>query len=340
MSQTVTAQPSALVRAISRLPKRLVLLIPVSMALGLMTGLVVDLSPLKILILPITMLMVYPMLVNFKPAEALSLKDGKAVALAMAFNFVVLPAVAWSLARIFFAGDPGLFVGLVLIGLFPTSGMTISWTGFANGNVAAAVKMTVFGLLTASVLAPLYLVALAGKVVSVDVLGVAQTVLLVVFVPMVAGVLTRRVLVSRMGQAEYKSRVAPIFPGLSTIGVFAIVFLAIGLKARMIVSDPALILRVAVPLVLFYVIAFGVSTLVGRMLLPRGDAIAAVYGSVMRNLSIALGIAIASFGPDAALVLAVAYIVQVQGAAWYVKLSDRFFEKAPRPTRAPAVSRA
>jgi ACR3 family arsenite transporter len=214
VSQTVTAQPSALVRAISRLPKRLVLLIPVSMALGLMTGLVVDLSPLKILILPITMLMVYPMLVNFKPAEALSLKDGKAVARAMAFNFVVLPAVAWSLARIFFAGDPGLFVGLVLIGLVPTSGMTISWTGFANGNVAAAVKMTVFGLLTASVLAPLYLVALAGKVVSVDVLGVAQTVLLVVFVPMVAGVLTRRVLVSRMGQAEYKSRDAPICPGL------------------------------------------------------------------------------------------------------------------------------
>ncbi len=342
MSQNVTSpqQAHALVRIISRLPKHLVLIIPVSMVLGLATGLVLDLSPLKVLILPITMLMVYPMLVNFKPAQALSLKDGKAVGLAMTLNFVVLPIVAWLLARVFFGGEPELFVGLVLIGLFPTSGMTISWTGFAKGNVAAAVKMTVFGLLAASVLAPLYLVALAGTVVSVDVLSVAQTVLLVVFVPMVAGVLTRRLLVSRVGQEAYKKRIAPVFPGLSTIGVFAIVFLAIGLKARMIVSDPAMLVRVAAPLALFYLIAFGIATLAGKIMLPRGDAIAAVYGSVMRNLSIALGIAIASFGPEAALVLAVAYIVQVQGAAWYVKLADRLFGTVAHPKGLVATDRA
>jgi len=157
---------------------------------------------------------------------------------------------------------------------------------------------------------------------------------------MVAGVLTRRVLVSRVGQEAYKKRIAPIFPGLSTIGVFAIVFLAIGLKARMIVSEPAMLVRVAVPLVLFYLLAFGISTLAGKVMLPRGDAIAAVYGSVMRNLSIALGIAIASFGPEAALVLAVAYIVQVQGAAWYVKLADRLFGAAVQPTSVPVANRA
>lgn len=304
------------------LSQHLVVWVPAAMVLGLGAGLVVDLSSLKVLVLPLTMLMVYPMLVNFRPAEAFSMRDAKAVSLAMALNFVVLPALAWGLAAVFFDGSPQLFVGMLLIGLFPTSGMTISWTGLAKGNVAAAVKMTVVGLLLAAVLAPLYLFVLAGARVPVDMLGVARTVGLVVFIPMAAGVLTRRLLVKRYSQAVYKERLAPVFPALSTLGVLAIVFLAIGLKARMIANEPALLARIAVPLVVFYFVAFAVATVLGRLTLGRGDAVAAVYGSVMRNLSVALGIAIASFGPEAALVLAGAYIVQVQGAAWYVRFAD------------------
>jgi len=314
---------SPLASKIAGLSKHLTILVPAAMLAGLLTGLVVDLSAAKSLILPLTMLMVYPMLVNFRPAQALSMKDSKAVGIAMGLNFLAFPLLAWILAWVFFRGDPGLFVGMLLVGLFPTSGMTISWTGFAGGNVAAAVKMTVVGLLAASVLAPLYLVLLAGTVVDVDVFAVARTVLLVIFVPMIAGVLTRRILVSRVGQSRYKMEIAPIFPGLSTIGVLAIVFLAIGMKAPMIAATPLLLALIAVPLVIFYVLAFTTATIVGRATVPRCESVAVVYGSVMRNLSIALGIAVASFGPEAALVLAGAYIVQVQGAAWYVKISDR-----------------
>jgi len=329
--------PSAPVRFFARLSKKLVLLIPISMLLGLVAGLLLDLSPLKAAILPITMLMVYPMLVNFRPVEAVNFRHGRALALAMGLNFAVVPVAAWLLARTFFSGDPGLFVGMILAGLFPTSGMTISWTGFAKGNVAAAVKMTVIGLLAAAVLSPVYLWLLAGQRVEVDLAGVSQTVLLVVLVPMLLGSLTRRTLVARYGPSRYKAEIAPIFPGLSTAGVVAIVFLAVGLKAKMIVSAPALLARVAVPLVLFYAFNFAAATLAGRLLLNREDAIAAVYGSVMRNLSIALGIAIASFGPMAALVLAVAYIVQVQSAAWYVKLSDNVFGPHQEPAEEPGA---
>jgi len=179
---------------------------------------------------------------------------------------------------------------------------------------------------------------LAGAVVDVDVLDIGRTVLLVVFVPMVAGVLTRYSLVRRYGQPHYKRHIAPLFPGLSTVGVMAIVFLAIGLKARMIAADPALLLRVAVPLVVFYMVAFALATLASRAALSRNDALAAVFGSVMRNLSVALGIAIASFGPEAALVLAAAYIVQVQGAAWYVRFADRLFGPAVEQLEAAPVS--
>ena len=62
-------------------------------------------------------------------------------------------------------------------------------------------------------LAPLYLVALAGTVVDVDIVSIMRTVVLVVFVPMIAGVLTRRAFVARMGQARFKQEIAPVFPG-------------------------------------------------------------------------------------------------------------------------------
>lgn len=320
---------------IAQLSKRLVLLIPLAMAAGLLAGALVDLSPLKVLVLPLTMLMVYPMLVTMRPREALDLTDAKAVGLAMALDLLVLPLVAWAFARMFFEAEPGLFVGMVLAGLFPTSGMTISWTGFAKGNVAAAVKMTVIGLVAASLLAPFYLLVLAGRVVPVDPAEVGRTVLFVVGAPFVLAQATRLALVRRLGRERFQRDVAPLLPGISTLGVLGIVFLAIGLKARMILSTPSLVLAILVPLALFYALNFALSTLLGKALLGRGDAIALVYGTVMRNLSIALGIAIASFGPESALVLATAYIVQVQAAAWYVRLTDRIFG-AP-DAAAPAV---
>ena len=91
---------------------------------------------------------------------------------------------------------------------------------------------------------------------------------------------------------------------------------------------------------LIYGLNFAISTLVGKTLFRRGDAIALVYGTVMRNLSIALAIAMGVFGAqgaDAALLIALAYIVQVQAAAWYVKLTDRLF--GPPPGTKPANER-
>jgi nucleotide-binding universal stress UspA family protein len=110
------------------------------------------------------------------------------------------------------------------------------------------------------------------------------------------------------------------------------------LKAKAIAGSPQLLLYVLAPLVIIYALNFLLSTVVGKLLLPRNDAIALVYGSVMRNLSIALAIAINAFGPQgssAALVVAMAYIIQVQSAAWYVKYADAIFGK-PDEGKAPA----
>ncbi len=311
--------------------RRLTLAIPVAMALGFGFGLLAPVGWLKSLIVPLTFLMVYPMMVNLKLAKVLEGGDLKAQLLAQAINFALIPFIAFGLGKLFFAGQPAYALGLLLAALLPTSGMTISWTGFAGGNLGAAVKMTVLGLIFGSLATPFYVRWLMGAEVPVDMLAVFAQIAFIVFLPMLAGHYTQRRLIARHGQAAYQKDWAPRFPPFSTLGVLGIVFVALALKARDLVAQPSELLVVLLPLLCLYAINYLLSTLLARRLLPRGDAIALVYGTVMRNLSIALALAMNVFGAassDAALVIALAYILQVQSAAWYVRLTDRFFGPA------------
>ena len=322
---------------LSALNRNLVWAIPAMLLAGFGFGLAVDAAFLKMLILPFTFLMVYPMMVTLKIRQVFEGGDTKAQLLAQAINFAVIPFVAFGLGRLFFEGNPYLALGLLLAALVPTSGMTISWTGFAKGNLAAAVKMTVIGLIAGSLATPFYVKLLLGARVAIDLPQVFMQIVLIVFLPMALGYATQRFLIRRHGQQAFQQQLAPRFPGLSTIGVLGIVFVAMALKARAVAARPELLLYILCPLLLLYLLNYLLSTLTGRWLLPRGDAIALVYGTVMRNLSIALAVAINAFGPagsEAALVIALAYIVQVQSAAWYVKLTPQLF--GPQPPATPA----
>ena len=100
------------------------------------------------------------------------------------------------------------------------------------------------------------------------------------------------------------------------------------LNAQLILGDPMLMLQYLLPLALLYMANFVLSKLIGKFWFNRGDAIALVYGTVMRNLSIALAIAMTAFGTQGsqiAIIIALGYIIQVQAAAWYVKFTDRLF---------------
>ena len=313
---------------LQRISKNLIIAIPTAMAIGFVWGLAGDVSWMQSLILPFTFLMVYPMMVTLKIKEVLSGGDGKAQFLAQCVNFGLIPFVAYGLAQFFFPHQPTLALGLLLAGLVPTSGMTISWTGFAGGKVAAAVKMTVIGLVLGSLATPFYVKLLLGEAIAVDVSSVMKQIGLIVFLPMAAGYATQRFLVRRYGQKAFATGIGPRFPALSTIGVLGIVLIALALKAKTIVAAPGVLAEILLPLCLLYGANYAVSTAAARLFLPRGEGIALVYGTVMRNLSIALAVAMNAFGTsgsEAALVVALAYVIQVQSAAWYVKLTDRVF---------------
>ncbi len=308
--------------------KNLVIAIPMTMLLGFMTGILADTAALKALITPFTFLMVYPMMITLKVKKVFHGGDMRAQIATQVINFCLIPFLTYAIGKIFFADAPYMILGLLLAGLVPTSGMTISWTGFAKGNVESAVKMTIIGLTLGSLATPFYLQYLLGAAISIDISGITSQILYIVFLPMLLGYITQQLFLKRYGQKVFQEQLAPKFPGLSSIGVLAIVFIAIALKARSIAQAPDMLLGILVPVITLYALNFLISTYIGRLLLPRGDAIALVYGTVMRNLSIALALAMNVFheaGTEAALIIAIAYIVQVQSAAWYVKMTDKLF---------------
>lgn len=315
-------------KALMWLQKNLTWSIPLSMLAGLVFGQLVDPSLLRRAILPLTFLMVYPMMVAVNIQEVFKPGGGKLQGVTLAINFVLIPLLGYSLGLVFFSEQPLMRLGLLLTSLLPTSGMTISWTGFAKGNVPAAIRMTVFGLILGSLLAPLYLKALMGTVMDIPLADVFVQILVIVFLPLVLGYVTQRWLVKQYGTDRFNTALKPKFAPFSTLGVLGIVFVSMALKSQSIVSQPLLLLRYLLPLVVIYAINFGISTLTGKKLFVRADGVALVYGTVMRNLSIALAIAMGVFGAkgaEVALLISLAYIVQVQAAAWYVKFTDRLF---------------
>ena len=138
-------------------------------------------------------------------------------------------------------------LGLLPASLVPTSGMTISWTGFAEENLAAAVKMAVVGLTLGSIAPPFYVRFLMGAAVELDLGNVLGQIALSVFLPMGLGYATQRALVKRCGPQGFQERWAPRFPPLSTLGVLGIVFVAMALKAWAVAAAPQLLLAIFGP---------------------------------------------------------------------------------------------
>lgn len=317
-------------KIINFLQKNLIMSIPLFMIGGIIFGTFSDPKMLKLTITPLTFMMVYPMMVGMNLKQLVS-KGGKKVnLLAFLINFAIIPFVALLIGKIFFKTNSFLIVGLLLSALLPTSGMTISWTGFANGNMNAAVKMTIVGLISGSLLTPFYIKFLMGTSVEIPLISVFNQILLIVFIPMVLGNITQRTFIKKYGEEKFKKDIKVKFQNLSTVGVLGIVFAAMALKSKTIIDNPEQLLIYTAPIALLYTLNFMISTLVGKFTLKRDDAIALVYGTVMRNLSIALAIAMAVFkdkGAEVALIIALSYIIQVQSAAWYVKFTDKIFGK-------------
>jgi ACR3 family arsenite efflux pump ArsB len=170
-------------------------------------------------------------------------------------------------------------------------------------------------------------------VVPVDSIYVLTQVMIIILVPLAAAILTRRLLIGWQGERKFTEVWIKRIPALSTLGMFGVLFSALALKARALAADPGLFLMAIPPLIVFYIVTYSVTILLGRWLLQPADAKALIFGVVVRSISVSLALAINAFGEagaEAALFIAIAYIVQTPSAAWFVRYADRVF---PAPHR-------
>ena len=277
-------------------------------------------SLLKATVLPVLFLMIYPMMINIDLKEVINLRrHAKPVGLSLLVNFAVAPLLAVGLARTFFAGNPAYAVGLYFIALVPTSGMTAAWTGLAKGDLEAALVAMAVNLLAAVAILPAYLSVLVPASVAFDPTALYRQLAQVVVLPMVAGNLTRRVLLRQYGSDGF-TRLKPMFGGLSSVGVMLIVFIAMTMRSQSILADPVASASTIVPLVVFYAVILVVGAGLGQTLLDTERGVSLVYATSMRNLSIALAIVVAagSVPAEAILPIALAYILQPPLGAAYM----------------------
>lgn len=313
--------PWKALRTIFFLPSRnLALTIPIAMALGFAVGLLTDTSGLTRYVLPVAMLMIYPTMIGFGIGEVANLSYGRLLVASVGINFVFVPILAYVLGVVLLAPRPELFAGLAIASLLPTSNMTIAFTMLGKGNVPAAVNLTVISLILGALLAPWYLLVMVGQSVPLDVGSVFQTIFLVIVVPLALGVTSFSLLLRRYTRQEFALLFKPYLAAGTPWGMVYIMFVGMSVNAHRIVANPEVLLLALGVQALFYLANYAISVLVGRRFFARDDALVLVLTTVLRNLSISLGMAATVFGPDAALMVAMAFIFQGQSAAWFLRL--------------------
>jgi len=302
-------------RILEILRKYLALLVLVDIGLALLVG---DTAPHTMKALkpwvPIPLFfMLYPMMINFRiESAAKALRNPRVVLAALTINFVISPPLAFVFARVFLRGcDPYLIAGFLLKVMMTGSGMVAAWTGFAKGRVEAALTILVAGMIIIIPAVPFWMTMLARAYVPVHPWLMAKQIILIVALPLVAGVLTRRVILLRYGLDKYRS-VQPMLPALSSLGMYAIVFIAVGMEARDIISQPHNVLLLLPSIAILYSSFFTLAMIYAKLAkLDYEDAIAIGYAVTAKNHTVTLALAITTLGGMSTLAPAFAPIVQI-----------------------------